>query len=380
MVILFGVCGLLWVAPSRGAERTVRVTIAAPPAEASGLEAVFAELLARLHVSIQATNERVLDAAAIAAPKKPTPELLAHVWVDLTRRGAATLYLLDVATDRLLVRKIRRDPGGGELVQEELGHILQTSVEGLLAGELVGVPRHEILPLLEPPAQPSTRTENESPASATGSVASPTRAESSLRRDRRASLADAPASRGDGPASRMLGGHAVLLYGAALFGPDVPIVHGPTLGAFAHTGGKLELGLWLSLQLRLPVEASNGPVSARFSQLSPRALFGLRLVGDAERALRFGIGGGVDLVRVETHSQPEADVRVVDPATRAFAIGRAGLLFDWRFSGALRFVGELDVDIDSSATRYVYLSRTGERVLLEPYVLRPALALGVATP
>ena len=45
----------------------------------------------------------------------------------------------------MLVREVAGDANNPELVREELGHILQTAVEGLKAGEQVGAPRSDVL-------------------------------------------------------------------------------------------------------------------------------------------------------------------------------------------------------------------------------------------
>jgi hypothetical protein len=368
VVGLLAVCVVFWAAPGRAAERTVRVTIVADSADAGGLEAVFTELLARLRVSLEVKRAPALDSTAFSPPATPTPELLALVWVDLTKPNAATLYLLDVGTDRVLLRKIRREPDGTELVQEELGHILQTSIEGLLAGEPVGVPRQEILPLLDA----ATPRESAAPKP-------PERAEPLAKPAAPGSAEAAPAP-GNAPAARGLRAHAMLLYSAGLLADDTPISHGPELGLLVRTAGGLETALWLSVQWRLPVEITTGPVSVHYSQFSPRALIIGKLVGNAERALRFGVGGGFDVVRIETTAEPDSPVEVAAPMTRFYPIGRSALLFDWRISGGLRLVTALGADIDVSNTRYVFVTRPQQRLLLEPYAVRPALALGIATP
>jgi hypothetical protein len=368
VVGILGVCVLLWAAPSRAADRTVRVTIVAEAADTSGLEAVFAELLARLPVSLEVTHARALDSTAFTPPAAAPAELLALVWVDLTKPTAATLYLLDVDTDRVLLRKVRREPDRSELVQEELGHILQSSVEGLLAGEPVGVPRQEILPLLD--AAPASGTAGSPRHPEPAQPAKPVAPASG-------EAVSAPANT---PVPGGLRAQAMLLYSAGLLAPQLPISHGPELGVLARAGGHLETGVWLGLQWRLPVDVSTGPVTLRYSQLAPRALVIAKLTGNDERTLRFALGGGIDVVRVETRADPDANIGVAAPETSFFAIARAALLFDWRLSGALQLIAALDLDADASDTRYVFSARRGQRVLLEPYPVRPALALGIATP
>ncbi|MFZ5891949.1 MAG: hypothetical protein ACOY0T_12915 [Myxococcota bacterium] len=363
VLAVLGCCVVLFAAPLRAeTEREVRVMIAADSANARDLKAVFVELLTRLHVSLVVTRVAAIEPAAIASPGATENGVLTRVWVDLTKPGAAILYLLDVRSDRVLVRKVRRTPDGAELVREELGHILQTSVEGLLAGETVGVPRQEILPLLEPDTK---STEPAKPAPIEHAPTAPVEAERS-----------SPNAPGHG----WLRGRATLLYAAGLLASEATFTHGPELGFFALANGHIEPGLWLSLQWRLPVQVAEGPVSARFSQFAPRGLFTAKLVGNSERALRLGIGAGADVVRVETSLNADAEVDILAPRTHVFAIARAAFLLDWRLSGALRLVGALTIDADGSGARYVFSTRAGERALLEPYALRPALALGIAVP
>src|SRR5688500_6647961 len=127
----------------------ILLTVAAPADEAGQLEAVARELLARLQVQLELRRVPRLDLGEIRRRAAPGQAYFARVWIAFGPSGRARLYLAHAERDRVLVRQVAADSNNPELVREELGHILQDTIEGLKAGEEIGAPRDEALQQVE---------------------------------------------------------------------------------------------------------------------------------------------------------------------------------------------------------------------------------------
>jgi hypothetical protein len=66
---------------------------------------------------------------------------LATIWLDLRQPSRAVLYLVDESRERFLVRVVPLDDGYDEVAYESLSTIIETSVEALISGAIVGVDR-----------------------------------------------------------------------------------------------------------------------------------------------------------------------------------------------------------------------------------------------
>jgi hypothetical protein len=274
------------------------------------------------------------------------------VWVDWRTPGRATLYLLDARRDRVLVRQVERPVGGEELAREELGHILETACEGLLAGSEVGEPRAGVAPRLLPPSPPTTLV-----------------------------AAAAPPAEG-GPARVQL----ALVYEAAALGGGAALTHGPEAWLFVALGARRSepwrLGLWSTAQLRLPVHATDATgAGVELETGALRALLALEHAWSERATGRAGLGLGVDVVRARPEAVP-ADIAVLNPVfTRSFVIGRAALAIDLRLARRTWLVAALAADIDVTGQRYGFArGGGGEEFVLKPWIVRPAAALGLAFP
>jgi hypothetical protein len=342
--------------------REVALEVAAADArDSDALTQVARELLGRLGLEVRASLVARVDLAAILAPPRPggAPETgLARVWIDWRTPGRATLYLLDAHRDRLLVRQVERPAGGDELAREELGHILETACEGLLAGEEVGEPRAGVAPrLLAPPT--------------TVVATAPPEGEGSLR-----VLPEF------GPSRVQL----ALLWEAAGFASEAHLTQGPEASLFVGQRPRFvrgsRWGLWGTAQLRLPVHAADDTgAGVELEAGALRALLAYERPWSERVTGRAGLGGGVDVV----HARPEAatpDVAVLGPAfTRAFAVARAAIALDLRLAGSTWLVAALAADVDVTGQGYAFgRGGGGEELVLKPWVVRPAAALGLAFP
>jgi hypothetical protein len=330
----------------------VRLAIAADAVEADRVQTVVRELLGRLSIVVEAVTVDRVDLGELSTGSAGTDAYLARAWVDLRRQDVGILYLVDARRERLVVRQVERPVGGEELAREQIGHILETSCEGLLAGETIGVARADVMPLLRAAAGTSP-----SPA-----IAAPT-SESTT----------APAAW-----QWTVGAH----WGIAALSSEAALTQGPVLSTsvLARPRAGLRFGATLSGQLRLPVEADartdNGSEGLRLRAWAVRAIatigrpLGQRVSG------RLGVGGGVDVMRAEPRAA--ADVALLAPARSVripIAAGTGAIEYSW--VRGVRLGAALTVDVDLSGTEFAFSTASGNRVVLRPWPVRPGLQLGV---
>jgi hypothetical protein len=350
-LVALAVVASVLLAPSSAHAETrpppeVSIVIAAEARAADDLELVVRELLARLAVAVQVTETARIDVHEVASPLPSAGPLLARVWIDFKKPGKATLYLLSITQDRLLVRTVERAPTGDELAREELGHILETAIEGLLSGANVGLPRADVIPLLEP-AEPKP--------------APP--------------LPPPPAPKPETVRWWQVGA----LYEVSALSSQVRFTHGPMLSLlFRAPLRPATVGLWLTGQYRLPVDLATSPAGATFHAVALRGLVTLDSALSKGFVLRTGIGGGADIVQM----QPMAIAGYVPATSQVLSYGvlRASAGIEARAAPSLILWFNVAGDLDPSGASYVVEPRAGEKVVLRPWIVRPAVALGAAFP
>jgi hypothetical protein len=276
---------------------------------------------------------RIDPAEMRQAPPHPW---FARVWIELSEKGAARLYLEHGASDRLLMRDVPGSPDNPELVREELGHILQAAVEGLKAGEEIGEPRERALQQV-PTQQPRPV----------------------------APLAPPPAAPAK-PRPR-----ARLRYGASYelrwLGDGARLEDGPGASVALTT----RTGAELSGYYRRPVRVEGEAVSARFEVISLRALATWQALDD----FRLAAGLGGDFVRVTPLAGAGQSFDVAAPRWRRIAVGRVQATYGYRASSWLELQLSAGADVDASGTRYVVEQSAGDVTVLHPSPLRPFVSM-----
>lgn len=331
----------------------ILLTVAAPADEARQLEAVARELLARLEVQLELRRVARVDLREIRRRAAPGHAYLARVWIAFAQSGRARLYLEHAESDRILVRDVAADSNNPELVREELGHILQATIEGLLAGEEIGAPRDEALQQVEAQDAGTTAAAppaNEKPAEPVGP---PPQHRQALRfgpRYEAVWLGDASAFE-DGP--------------GAVFGWIKP---------------RSRLGFELSGYYRRPLELDADPVGARLQTLAMRALVTFDVWRGQHSVLRLTAGPGADLVRVSPQARPGSNIGLAQSSWLKLAMGRVGVSYEHQLASFVAVELNLGVDIDPAQTRYIYRRSDGDAAVLEPWPVRPLLSLGATVP
>ena len=288
--------------------------------EVRALEATLRSLFpAEAQLRVNAV-EAVDGAQVMREPFTPSPDdVMARAWVELHDGARVTIYVADVSGERLLVRHLPRNDEDRELVREATARIVATALEALLSGAQIGVERAKLIDASEGPPAPSPPPRPPpTPASALGFT---------------------------------LGAH----YGAQLFSSQIPIVHGPGLIFGGNYGvHPTRPGAMLVGQFWWPNSANDAVSSVRVYSGALRLLATVERSIGAAVALNAGVGGGIDLTRVEPAANRAAvDVRLASATTLATPALRVSVGAKFRPSSALSLYTSFALDADPSGTRYV---------------------------
>jgi hypothetical protein len=326
------------------------LSVAAPAGETERLEAVARELLARFDVQIEVRRVPRIDLAELRRALEPSHRYFARVWIGVSPSGHARLYLEHGASDRILVREVAGDANNPELAREELGHILQTAVEGLKAGEEVGTPRSDAL--REVPAEDLVEVARERALPRPPDDVARTRAAPSV------PLRFGPR------------------YELSWLGDGARFEDGP--GAVFELA--LPVGFELGAYYRRPVHVRGTPVGVRLQTLSARALVTMQAWRGERAGIRVGAGAGADVVRVSPSGEPGANVELSRPTWRKLAVTRLQATYARRVFGLMELELTAGVDLDANDTRYVYQQGSRELRVLDPGPVRPIVSLGATAP
>jgi hypothetical protein len=329
---------------------TLLLSVAAPAGETERLEAVARELLARLDMQIEVRRVPRIDIAELRRALAPGERYFARVWIALSPSGRARLYLEHGASDRVLVREVLGDAGNPELTREELGHILQTAVDGLKAGEEVGSPRSDALK--DVPAEDAIEVVPDPAIPEPAGPAAPRRRE---------------------PSQPLRFGPR---YEVSWLGDGAHVEDGP--GAVFALG--LPIGFELSAYYRRPLKVETTPVGVRLQTLSARALVTLQVWRGERAGIRLGAGAGADIVRVSPLGDPRPDLELSSGTWRKLALARLQASYARRDFAFMELELTAGVDLDVNDTRYVFQQGAGELRVLDPSPARPFVSLGATVP
>jgi hypothetical protein len=335
--------------------RTILLTVAAPLAEAEQLAAVARELLERLSMQVALRRVERIDMRELRQPLAGEPPYFARVWIAFGKTGKARLYLEHAVRDRVLVRDVADDAHNPELVREELGHILQTAVEGLKAGEEIGAPRGEALKQVddeEGTTAPATKPAARSRAAAQTLAPSPRR--------RRVRF---------GPRYEL-----VWLGEGGRF-EDGP---GAVLGALLPSSQSF--GLELGGFFRRPLKVAASPVGARLQSLALDALVSFEAWHGERAHFRLAAGVQADFVHVSPFGEAGQDIVLAKSQWLKVALGRVALTYAHDVGNFLDVEITLGAEVAPGGTRYVFQGSAGAVDVLSPWLLRPLLSLGATVP
>jgi hypothetical protein len=320
--------------------RVVRIQVDGDPDAISRTRAVASELFERLGVT-SLVSGREPDFERMEEPGR---KVLARAYFDLRDPATPEIVVVDAETEREIVRRTLPESASLEISVEELTHVLYAVVEGLLQtarSRLADVPAK--VPAAPPPPAPETP---------------------------RPEMAQPPARRSSGGPSLSVGA----------FGRLVSIDSSTILpgGGLALAGRSREDGLAYGGALMAAMHASNEIVfeAARggVRPLSLRAYGTVSGPTESGVSLLLGLGGGVDLFRIESDSAPpDASTQ---GSTVVDAILSSLLGAHIPIGGRVSLDAAFTLDLDLTPRRFV-MEQGGRRTpLLELSRFRPAFVLG----
>ncbi len=386
-VVLAAVAVPAWVLPRAAfgdavatAPHVVRVVIAGSDKDANGLTSSLSELLSRIGARLEIARVERVDIFDGALSVK-TPGTFATAWVDLADPQRATLVLVEGSSGRIVARRSVARGAKSDIATEELAHIIQASVEDLVA-EAPPPPSASITP--PPPASMSASAAPSAAPSLAASLA-PSTAPSAA-----PSASAGPASSAVLPATGPEHDSATV-EGASRYGVDVGaffvgrgfggdssvVVGGGGKGMLRLGRGALHPAIALSGAYHVPFEASGTEVKVRASALA------LRVSGAAEYEItpRFvvslGPSAGADVFFI-TPQGLTVPADHVNAGTTDVSPVLGGVL-GARYAvtrGAEMFL-DFGLDVDVAPHRYVVQDGANvSDVAFLPSRVRPALSLG----
>jgi hypothetical protein len=351
-------------------QNAILLTVAAKPAEAEQMAAVARELLQRLAMRVVLRRVERVELRELRQPLTREPAYFARVWIDFGRTGKARLYLEHAARDRVLVRDVADDAHNRELLREELGHILQTAIEGLKAGEEIGAPRGEAL----------EQVDAEEAAGARSASAAPVRGQGSGVRGQAAEGQMGEKGAEEPHTSRRSRWRFGPRYELVWLGDGGRFEDGPGAVLGALLPGSQRWGLELGGFLRRPMKVDENQVGARLQSLAFDALVSFDAWQGARARFRLAAGLEANFVRVSPFADAGRDVALAKSRWLKLALGRLALTYAHDVGNFMDVEVTLGLELDANGTRYVVQREAGATNVLAPWPIRPLLSLGATVP
>jgi hypothetical protein len=328
--------------PARPQYASVRVS--GPGEESAALLATLRELLSRLGLSLRETAADTATPAFMTAPPADASER-ARVSVDETATDRVVVSIEIFESGHAPVPVERDVPRGAStaILTEQVGHVIHSTLESLLAGD---VP--------PPPPRPPA------PAPAAGSA-------DQVAGQRRESFGlDATAfASGRGVASST----------------------GPSLGGGASVGVTAGSGLWkpsvsLGGAYYAPFGVSANDVSLQTTISSFRAVGSVRVPHTKVVGVDAGLGAGVDLFHTVPGNPGPSVVSLGSTQDLVDPVVTARIVVGIRLSAGARITAGVDVDFDAASHRYVTeaVATDVHASVLQPWPIRPSATLGLCIP
>jgi hypothetical protein len=351
VVVLASAVGASAPAPLAPVEERpdVEVTLVGDVHTSTATRVVLEELLGTgFDVDYAASEDVSLE--TIVTPRRTEREVVARVWVELTGQERATIYLVDGAWERILIRHVPTPDGYGEIQREQVGHIVSASVEALAGGATIGVHREEVARELGVAPEP----EPEPPPAVPPTVEpEPTQ-----------------------PPPQEVSAWLSASYDLSVFADQPVVTHGPTAAAvFELSPPSIRPGFGVSLHYGLPVRVQTEEIALRLDTLGLRGRLGLGPPVSPKVSLRPWVAGGVDMVLVE----PRALRGGVEPFERFWTpvpIIELGFGVGVRIGRGAELRAALFGEFDPVDTTYEFAdSRTP---IFDPWVARVGARVGLA--
>jgi len=351
-----------WTAQARAA--TVEITVAAGPDCAPPLRAVMAEQLADLATSV------TFSCVGRADEEEPFRATLAtaggvRLWLDASLPAEARLTVRG-SGDRFFVRRVPLAAGLDEVGREEIGQIVRSAVQAVLAGQRETLSRAEArVAVASWPARATPVQPPRPPPSETASFDRPSASPSS----RRGADRDKPTGR-----------HGLDLGAAATlraFSSAIPIVG--EVAVVAAVSGPSGGSLWLEGAYRFPARDLTPPIGLAIRALAFRGGLAVSSRAHGGRiAFRAGVGAGVE--RTSFSPQPAGGAVELAPGESFLVVtGRALAGTELRAAAHLRVGLIAFCDVQTKDVHYDFRTTDGTaHRVLTPFRLQPGITLSVS--
>jgi hypothetical protein len=358
---LIGWCAALALVLASGAVEAeesralVQVVIAATPDVEARLSPVLTELLGRLPVALELKREATIEVARVLTPPESPPPALARVFIDVTGRDVAIVYLVDAAWQRLLVRRLPLEHGLDEVAREQVAHVVESAIQSLAAGGVLGVTRAEAsaeLGVVEPSRVTAPRDERR-----TAPV--PTRA-----------LAP-PAPKSPPPRVNAWDARVGVGWGLAPWTPQT-LLQGPELRVRLGWGrGRLSWGGGVSGRYLLEREVRSALAGMVIEGVGVRALGHARYALEPGFAVLASLGLGFDRETFRPLPGDASTVLLGAGGARTSGIVATSLGMEARIAGPIWLGADAGVELEVAPDDYVVGRGSGFVAIAEPLRLRP---------
>jgi hypothetical protein len=315
--------------------------------DADALVLVVRDLLARQSVDVKDSRATTIDARAIVDRPATFSPALARVWIDSSGEHA-TLWIADEAWDRILVRRVKRDPAHAEVAREEIGHIIETAIEAMLAGARIGLERAQLLP--ETPVEKPI----EKP------MVSKPRAE--------------PKPEPEPEPHAVVRLRASFFERMIVFSSAVPIAHATGLGIGVESTNGLHPAGWLTASYRWPSWAHSELAGVKVQAIEARVLGRLTFFSRNDWRIDAALGAGPDITLVSPIAE-RSFVLLTRPSNDVSIIIQAVLTARWR---ALAL--SATVEVDTLLRDYPFIENGAQVSVLAPFRVRPGLMIEATSP
>lgn len=338
------------------ARARVQIALSADDTPAKAIEGSVRELLSQAEVDLTVARAEAIDPREVVLPPEKF-EKIVRVWIDV-HGTAARVYLADAAWERVLVRTVPMPNGPDEIAREQIAHIVAGSIEALMSGATIGVGREDARvslgvkkPDVAPPPPPSPTAAPKPHVDA----------------------------RAPEPRRPLHGLGLGIGYDGALHAPGV-LSH--ALGVWAdarRTDAALSPWVAAGALFRAPIVIEREPIGVRLDTIGLRALLGVVSPITRTLSVRSGIGGGIDVTRVEPRARAGAGTEAESVRTTINPVFRAIASFDLRLSSSSFASFGVAAEADMFARRFIVLADGRPEEVLGPYRVRPAIVLSITS-
>jgi len=373
-----------------GAAPLVEVVAAGGGTQAAALREVVTELLGRLPVRLAWSEETSVTPTQILARSRAfdgVPPTLARVWIDLSEVDRAKIYIADARRDRFVARTVPLAPSRAEVGRETLAHVLESTVDALLAGRVVGVPRDLAAREIADAAAPTPGVAGAAPAASPRPVrvagateggapaAAPSPAPGSSRPRARSAL---PVAATPGRGFDLTFG---AFYRAEARAAALTIAHGPGVDIVwrARAGHRARVDVRLAAAYVAPFDWAGAPAGARLQGSTGWLELGATPPVGGVIGVRIAGGVGVDVMRVTPVVPPAGTVTASPPLWKAAPLATLGVGVTLPLARTLGLTASGGATADLAGNHFDVERADGSRTIaLSPYRVRPWLALGLS--